>query len=319
MLALLRQQWFLVLLLGVLGVGILLPGPIGPVAEAIPRGLVVATVLFLMSVTLPADAMWRAVRQPGPALLAVAINMALAPPLSWLLGHVLPAELAIGLVVAATSPCTLASAAVWTRRAGGNDAVALLVTMITNLTCFATVPLWLNVLIGQTAEVDYSGLMVRLLWLAVLPIFLAQRLRRWQPLAGWVDRHKLSLSIVAQLGLLSIVLQGAVHSGETLAGPAGAETVDLGVGATLLSAVMVLHLILFAVGLFTARRLRMGSADRAAVAIAGSQKTLMIGLDVGMVFAAQFGGLVILPMVAYHALQLIVDTLLADWLRRKSD
>jgi predicted Na+-dependent transporter len=37
----------------------------------------------------------------------------------------------------------------------------------------------------------------------------------------------------------------------------------------------------------------------------------MIGLDV----ALGFGGLAVLPMVAYHAVQLVVDTVLADWLR----
>jgi sodium/bile acid cotransporter 7 len=51
--------------------------------------------------------------------------------------------------------------------------------------------------------------------------------------------------------------------------------------------------------------------DQAAVAFAGSQKTLMIGLAI----AVEFGGLAVLPMMAYHVGQLLVDTLLADRLR----
>jgi sodium/bile acid cotransporter 7 len=43
------------------------------------------------------------------------------------------------------------------------------------------------------------------------------------------------------------------------------------------------------------------------VAFAGSQKTLMVGLQVSMEL-----GVSILPMVAYHVSQLIVDTLIAD-------
>ena len=58
-------------------------------------------------------------------------------------------DLAVGLLVAAAAPCTLASAAVWTRRAGGNDAVALMVTIGTNLTCFVVTPLWLLVTTGR--------------------------------------------------------------------------------------------------------------------------------------------------------------------------
>ena len=58
------------------------------------------------------------------------------------------------------------------------------------------------------------------------------------------------------------------------------------------------------------RRVRSASRwpDSIAVAFAGSQKTLMVGAYV----ALAVGPLAILPMVAYHAVQLFVDTLIAD-------
>ena len=40
-----------------------------------------------------------------------------------------PLSLAGGLLVASVTPCTVASAAVWTRRAGGNDSLAILSTV----------------------------------------------------------------------------------------------------------------------------------------------------------------------------------------------
>ena len=312
-LTLLRQQWFLLVLFAVLALGMLLPATLLPVAELVPRSLVVAGVLFLMSLTLAADATWRAVRMPGAAILAIAINSILAPPLAWCLSQALSVDLAIGLIVAATAPCTLASAAVWTRRAGGNDAIALLVTMVTNLACFAVVPAWLRLLVGGTAEFDVTATTVRLLQLAVVPIVLGQVARRWQPLATRADRHKGSLGIAAQLGILSIVFVGSVHAGRTLAGVNGSSGLSFGDGVGLLIAVLILHLTLFAAGLWGAVWFGMSRESRAAVAMAGSQKTLMIGLDV----ALGFGGLTILPMVAYHAVQLVIDTVLADWLRRR--
>jgi sodium/bile acid cotransporter 7 len=312
-LTLLRQQWFLLVLFAVLALGMLLPVQLGTLAEAIPRSLVVASVLFVMSLTLAAESMWRAVRMPGAALLAIAINSGLAPPLSWMIGQALPAELAIGLVVAATSPCTLASAAVWTRRAGGSDAVALLVTMVTNLTCFAVVPAWLQLLLGRSAEFDVADLTIRLFQLAVVPILAGQLLRRWPRLAAAADRHKLSLGIAAQIGILSIVFVGAVHVGQTLADVNAAHALSWRLALTLIASVVVLHVLLLAAGLWTAARSGMSHPDRAAVAMAGSQKTLMIGIDV----ALGFGGLAILPMVAYHAVQLVIDTVVADWLRAR--
>ena len=52
----------------------------------------------------------------------------------------------------------------------------------------------------------------------------------------------------------------------------------------------------------------MAPAEQLAVAFAGSQKTLMVGLAI----ALPFGGLTVLPMLVFHIEQLLIDTLLAD-------
>ena len=54
--------------------------------------------------------------------------------------------------------------------------------------------------------------------------------------------------------------------------------------------------------------------DAVAVGFAGSQKTLPVGVEI----CAQLG-VTILPMFAYHVGQLVVDTLVADRLRKQSD
>jgi sodium/bile acid cotransporter 7 len=75
--------------------------------------------------------------------------------------------------------------------------------------------------------------------------------------------------------------------------------------------VVVLHVLLFAIGLAAARGFRLDRPDAIAVGLAGSQKTITVGVHL----ALQFGPLAILPMIAYHAGQLLIDTLIADWLR----
>jgi len=79
--------------------------------------------------------------------------------------------------------------------------------------------------------------------------------------------------------------------------------------ALVLVAVLAVHLAALWLGCRLARLLRMANDDVPAVAFAGSQKTLMVGLDVAITY---YGGLAILPMVAYHVGQLLVDTLIAD-------
>jgi sodium/bile acid cotransporter 7 len=100
----------------------------------------------------------------------------------------LEGELATGVIVAVTVPCTLAAATVWTRRAGGNDAVAILVTLITNLACFFVAPAWLRLLVGTAAEVDYRALVIQLALLDVLPIAAAQVAQ--VPVATWAAARK---------------------------------------------------------------------------------------------------------------------------------
>ena len=231
MLAFVRQRWFLMTLIAVLWTGMAWPGRIGPLIHGLPSDLVVALVTFVMALPLETSALWRAARRPGPAWLAVALNSGLAPPLGWLASRILTAELAIGVIVATTVPCTLATAAVWTRRARGNDAVAFLVTIITNMLCFVVVPAWLWLLAGtdvqadiSRAEIDYGRIAFGLILLVVLPIIAAQLLRQLSAVATWASRQKEVLSYIAQCGVLVMVLIGAVKCGEQL-GVATSETI----------------------------------------------------------------------------------------------
>jgi solute carrier family 10 (sodium/bile acid cotransporter), member 7 len=312
MLSIFRQRWFLVALLVVLASGMGWPAALRPVVEWIPRSSIVALVMFLMALPLETAAMWQAFRRPGPAWLGALLNAGLAPPLGWLAAHALPPELAVGMVVTATVPCTLVAATVWTRRAGGNDAVAILVTMITNLACFVVAPAWLRLLVGAEVSIDYASLVWKLMLLVVAPIAAAQLLRQWRPLGDWALRRKAWSSELAQLGILAIVLEGAVGCGEQLHSAANGAALTVSAVSIMILAVAAVHLALLFTGLNVARRLGMSHADSAAVAIAGSQKTLMVGLYI----ALEFGPLAILPMIAYHASQLLLDTLVADWLRR---
>jgi sodium/bile acid cotransporter 7 len=234
----------------------------------------------------------------------------------------LPAELATGMIVATSVPCTLATASVFTRRAGGNDAVSFLVTIITNLACFLVVPAWLWLLVSgesqadiRQAQIDYGEIALGLILLVVLPIVVAQCLRQLRTVGAWAARHKHSLSLVAQAGVLLMVLIGAVDCGERLGMVSNGDAVSSSSIVKMIFAVTLVHVTLLLVGFALSKMLGFARIDAIPVALAGSQKTLMVGAYL----ALAVGPLAILPMVAYHAAQLIIDTLLADWLRAGSN
>lgn len=308
------RQWFLIGLASVLGIGLLTPEPFADFADASQiRNSIVALVLFATAFPLETSAMWRALRRPWAASIAIVLNMGLLPLVAWMASYLLSGDLAIGLVVMAAAPCTLASAAVWTRRAGGNDAVAILVTVITNLFCFLLTPLWLSVTTGRSdVEIDLGAMIAKLGILVVLPMVLAQALRQ-QPMVGrWATSRTKLLSTFSQLGVLAIVFMGAVKSGLSLSNSDWRDQFtpwDLGLMMVL---VLAIHVLILAVGFWVGRAAGVGRADRIAIGFAGSQKTLMVGLHVALTY---YSGLTILPMVAYHVGQLLIDTVVADNLR----
>jgi solute carrier family 10 (sodium/bile acid cotransporter), member 7 len=312
-----QRHWFLASLIVVLVIGILDHDRLRPVADLMPQDYAVASVLLVMSLGLKSRAMWNAVRRPASAALAVAVNLGVVPPLAWLAGRLLDPSLAAGMIVSAAVPCTQASAAVWTRRAGGNDTIAVLTTLVTSLACFVVTPAWLELLAGRTggAGQGFGKLVVRLALVVAAPIVAGQLLRAFAPLRQWVTRHARGLSLYTQLGILSMVFVGAVECGKQIADVEGGVAPLAGQITLMLALVAAVHLAAWWFGFSTARLLGMSRADQAGVAFAGSQKTLMVGLAI----AIDFGGLAVLPMVAYHIEQLLIDTVLADRLRRAKD
>ena len=310
-------SWFLVLLATLLVAGFAYPEQLKSAADQVPRAAVVATVMFLMAVSLDSTAMARAVRRPKPVVLATVINYALVPLLAWIVARFQQQDdLALGILVAASVPTTLASASVWTRRAGGNDAVSMLVTIISNASCFLVTPALL-VLLASTGElgeqIDAADLMKKLALVVVIPIVLGQSLRRFPAIATAATAHKMLLGTVCQFGILSVVLVGAVHCGQKLT-----ETENGGIAPAawviMIASVVVVHVVALWTGHRAGRLLGISAEDRIAVGFSGSQKTLMVPIHI----ALGFGGLTMLPVVVYHVSQLTIDTLVADWLRRRN-
>jgi len=312
------QHWFLFTLMLVLTIGFSCWRVLEPLAEAaVVRKTLVFCVMFLMALPLELNKVWQSVRRPWPVLLATIINFGILPAVAWVLSRLLTGDLALGVLVAAATPSTLASAAVWTRRAGGNDAVSLLVTIVTNLSCFIFTPLILyaltgSQLLGQSGELTLGKMIARLALLVVLPMTLAQLLRLHVPFARWATAHKPSFGVSAQLGVLSMVLLGSIGAARELSEPSGDNSLAVTDFMLMVAVVLTIHLSMLYLGHLLGRWTGIEREDRIAVGFSGSQKTLMVGLHVAVTY---FGGLAILPMVTYHVGQLLVDTIIADRLR----
>jgi sodium/bile acid cotransporter 7 len=260
--------------------------------------------------------MWRALSRPKAVLLAVAINFGLLPLTAWAVSLAMRPDLALGLLIVASIPTTQASCAVWTHRAGGNDAVAVMVTVVTNVFCFVFTPFWLTTMTGAnvSGNIQPVKMMLDLALVVVLPMVIAQLLRLYRPLGRSATKHKTPLGVMAQTGLLAMVFIGAVQAGLKLA----SRSTPIGPldTAAMLAAVCFVHVSMLVCGFWLGRVCGVSWEDRIAVAFSGSQKTLMIGLHLALSPAFN-NGLAMLPMVAYHVGQLLIDAVIAERLRNK--
>lgn len=310
MMRFLQKYWFLVGLASAMVLGHTFANPLQGVSEmSWLRNSVVMTVMFLMALPLPLATIVETIKRPWAAFLASIINFGLFPLVAWGIAILVDPTVRTGFLVVAATPCTLASAAVWTRRANGNDVTALMTTVITNTLSFVATPLIVFVLIRGSAEVQFTDMVIKLGMLVLLPMLFAQIVAARQSIGRWAARHKSRLSIAAQSGILIVVLLGTA---QTMLKMTPDQIPD---GLTLIGLILVccvLHCIVLTIGFFSSKAMGFSRANQIAVAFSGSQKTLMIGLLVCIQLNVS-----LLPMVIYHASQLTIDTFVADKFRRR--
>jgi len=333
-LAFLQRRWFLLALVVVISGGMLtgsrLPDEaVASLGRLIPTKAATAAVLFLMAFSLDSRQLGASLRSPAPVLWAALVNVGLLPGLAWcVMGLQHTPDFRYGILIAGSVPCTLAAASVWTRKARGNDAVSLLVTLLTNGFCFLITPFWLNMaLSGRSIQLDVRGMIVDLAVVVLIPTLVGQVVRQPAPLNAFSTRHKTAIGVVAQLLILSVILRASCDAGRRI--ESFSANLSLAAVLTVWGTSVALHLAGMGVAMVGAHRFGFSRPDRAAVAFAGSQKTLPIGILVSTE-RTMFGNpdllgpglgvpFAVFPILMYHVSQLFIDTLVADSLAARAN
>ena len=315
----LKKQWFLIALWLVVAGAALAPGILKPLAEFIKSQVIVILVMFLMSVTLDLGQIVAALKQPGKVALGVVLGYVLVPLFGWLAAFLFwqrSPDFSVGTIIMAAMPCTLASATIWTRLAGGNDAISLLCTVVSNSLSFAVTPFLLLLTLGYSATPDPVQMLSKLFLTIVLPVVVGQGVRAVATLRTLVTERKATLSILSQLLILSIVLSGLTKASLIIReSAAGFAWLDFG---GLILAVAVVHGLALVGSWIVSGAFRLPRRDRLALLFAGSQKTLPAGLYVADVFFPTYH-LAALPILLYHSLQLIMDSWVANEAQRREE
>nr|XP_043612894.1 probable sodium/metabolite cotransporter BASS4, chloroplastic isoform X2 [Erigeron canadensis] len=240
--------------------------------------------------------------------------------------HLQPQEFVTGLALFSCMPTTLSSGVALTRLAGGNSALALAMTVISSLLGILIVPFSISKLIagGVGTSVPADQLFKSLLVTLLIPLILGKVLREsFKGVADFADTNRKLLSQVNAI-LLSLVPWIQVSRSRSL--------LLMVKPAIFLVAVLMgalLHLMLLA---FNALSIQILSAvtggsksvfakkeNSTALLLVASQKTLPVLVAVVDQLGGAFGesGLLVLPCVAAHLNQIIMDSFFVSFWNKK--
>ncbi len=307
--AFLIGHWFLFILAAAVVVTLVAPGAVRPATDYLEPRPTIALSMFLMAWTMPTRTLVVELRAPYASAWAVVLSYGLVPLFAWLLGSFAPDNVRIGLILVATAPCTLASAVLWTRMAGGNEAVALMTVMGTTFTSWFLTTAWLYALTGTEFSLDATAMMQDLVLSLIVPVIVGQILRLVPALAWIADHKKIALSIMSQCLVLAMVLKAGVSAGEKLQGAAGWAVPGIFLWSIVLA--VALHLLALASGLFTSRWLGFDRGRQIAVGFSASQKTLQVSLMLYEQYFKDQYPFAVMPLLFYHVGQLLLDTIIA--------
>ncbi|MFD0277260.1 bile acid:sodium symporter family protein [Kitasatospora sp. NPDC127111] len=221
-------------------------------------------------------------------------------------------QLRTGLLFLCLVPSTVQSSVALTGAARGNVPAAICAGTYSSLAGLVLTPLLAAWLLGARAALSPDGL--TRIGLQLLAPFLAGQLLRPR-LAGFLARHKRLLTPVDRGSILLVV--------HTAFSAAVAQGVWSRTTPTALLGLLAVLLALLAAALafarLGARFLGLDRESGIAAVLCGSQKSLANGLPMATVLFGPEAGLLVLPLMAYHQLQLIAGTLLAGRWSRAPD
>lgn len=301
---------FILMLLGTVVLASLLPAR-GEMATIVGYAADIGIVLlfFLHGAKLSREAIWAGLRNWKLHLAVLAVTF-VAFPLFGLGLTALPfvtGPLAAGLLFLTLLPSTVQSSIAFTAIARGNVAAAVCSASFSNLLGILITPALVALLMHVSGSGGMSIESIESIVLQLLVPFLAGHLLR--PLIGaWVTRNKRLLTVVDRGSILLVVYSAF-----------GAAVVEglwskLSLGDLILIGLLCAALLAFVLGLTfaVARLMKLPREDAIVLQFCGSKKSLASGVPMaGVLFPPAQVGVILLPLMLFHQLQLIACAVIA--------
>lgn len=239
------------------------------------------------------------------------LGLALKPVLSPLIGK----DLYMGILYLCALPATVQSAIAFTSLARGNIPAAICSAAASSLFGIFLTPLLVTLLLNVHGEGGSTlDAIVKISVQLLLPFIAGQILRRW--IGAWVGRNKNWLKFVDQ-GSILLVVYGAFS--EAVNEGIWQKTPVWDLAGLVLVCCLLLTLVLVASTLLS-KLFGFNQEDRITILFCGSKKSLATGVPMAQVlFAGSTIGLLILPLMLFHQIQLMVCAVVAQRYAKRTE
>ena len=267
-------------------------------------------IFIFQGLSLPVDEIKDGLRQYRIHILIQSFIFLFIPALVWvgilMTGSILAFDLQMGFLFLAAVPTTISSSVVFTTQAGGSTTVALFNASASNVLGIFLVPLWVSWQMGQSVALPPVGdMIVKIIWVVLLPLILGQVLRFW--IQDWADRNRKKISNFSMGLILFIVFTTFSNSvkSDSWNNLAKDEIVIA------FAAVLILLALVMAFGGLVFKIGNLKRQNGIAFFFSGTQKALSTGIPMAHALfdSTQLDlALVLIPLMFYHPLQLLVGS-----------
>jgi sodium/bile acid cotransporter 7 len=220
----------------------------------------------------------------------------------------------LALLFLAALPSTVSSSVVMVSIARGNVAGAIFNASISGLIGIAITPLWMGLFVPATnTEYDLGGIYLKLLLEILLPVLLGISLQRYG--GKWAQHYSKHLTFFDKSVILLIIYKSFAESFEA---NIYSSVKPIYFAMIALVVVGLFFLVYFLTG-FIARQLHFSIEDQVAAQFCGSKKSLVHGTVFSKILFSQSTaiGMMLLPLMLFHAFQIFMVSIYAGRLSRR--
>lgn len=281
----------------------------------------IGLLFFMHGAKLSLDAIISGIKSWKLHLIIFATTFVIFPILGLALHIFVPSFLSenlyLGFLYLCTLPATVQSAIAFTSIARGNVAAAICSASASTLLGVFVTPILISLLMHTQAAgaIDILDAISSIMLKLMLPFIIGHLSRRW--IGGWIDSHR---KIINKTDRLSILLVVYVAFSDAVINGIWQQINAFSFASIIVFSLLLLTIVLL-ITTYGSRLLGFNKEDEITIVFCGSKKSLASGIPMAsVIFPVSIMGIMVLPLMIFHQVQLMTCAVLASrYARRKDD